>query len=552
VAFSTAFPFEEFHVNALRKVNFDVQADATAFKGDVLIVPMYQLKQTKKPILLLQDGQSFVHSVVEDLIADQSFQAESGSDCIVRVYNHDKLAGKYVALVGLGPEPNAEQSAKLSTKLAASIASIAERTNAKHVGLLVPGNLASDHISTLMLNLRDSLYEDNRFRRRKEEENNEGDNKKPGGPLQQVSFLTASSSVAEEVLQSAQRSEHIMAGVSFAKDLVGAPSNVKTPVAIAQAVKRMGESFGLETQILGLEECQKRKMGGYLGVQQGSKFPPQFVHLTYRPKSSDPKKPVKKIALVGKGLTFDSGGYNLKSGAGSMIELMKFDMGGCAAVFGAAKAIAQLQPQNIEVHFISAICENMVSAEAMRPGDILFASNGKSIEVLNTDAEGRLTLADALVYAERLQVDAIVDLATLTGACIMGLGDKVAGVYANQDNLLKLLQSSSDVTGEKLWHLPLEASYRESIKSTIADLKNISGGKGGGSITAALFLQEFLGNHQESSMPDGKSEKPKQTPWAHIDMAGPVWDYSKNRPTGFGVRLLVDSLLKIDAQPNSI
>jgi leucyl aminopeptidase len=226
-------------------------------------------------------------------------------------------------------------------------------------------------------------------------------------------------------------------------------------------------------------------------------------------------------------LASHSGGYNLKVGPSSQIELMKFDMGGCAAVLGAAKAIAELQPDNLEVHFISAVCENMISAEAMKPGDILKTSNGKTIEVLNTDAEGRLTLADALVYAEKLEVDAMIDLATLTGACVMGLGNKVAAVYSADEEFRNSLMESSKRSEDKLWPLPLEASYKESVKSTIADLKNIAGIQGGGSITAALFLQEFV----------------EKTPWAHIDMAGPVWDDAAKGPTGYGVKLLVDFLL---------
>jgi len=249
--------------------------------------------------------------------------------------------------------------------------------------------------------------------------------------------------------------------------------------------------------------------------------------MTYKP-AGVPEKDLVKVALVGKGLTFDSGGYNLKAGAGSMIELMKFDMGGCGAVFGCAKAISQLRPKNVEVHFISAVCENMISDESMRPGDILVASNGKTIEVLNTDAEGRLTLADALVYADGLGVDIIVDLATLTGACIVALGEKVAGLYSPDKKLREELESAALRTDEGLWAMPLEQNYKELIKSSIADLKNI-GSKGGGSITAALFLEEFV-------------EKAK---WAHIDMAGPVWDTKDNKPTGFGVKLLTDFLLNL-------
>jgi len=205
-------------------------------------------------------------------------------------------------------------------------------------------------------------------------------------------------------------------------------------------------------------------------VGQGAAEPPKFIHLTYTPKGEIKKK----VAIVGKGLTFDSGGYNLKAGAGSMIELMKFDMGGSAATLGAAKIIGLMQPEGVEAHFIVAACENMVSADAFRPGDILTASNGKTIEVGNTDAEGRLTLADALVYAEKTAgAEHIIDIATLTGACIVSLGGEYAGLWSNDEAMGEAILQSATATGEKMWKMPLPEEYGEMIKSKIADLKNI-------------------------------------------------------------------------------
>merc|ERR1711871_1680158 len=193
-------------------------------------------------------------------------------------------------------------------------------------------------------------------------------------------------------------------------------------------------------------------------------------------------------------------------------------------VLGAAKAISGLQPKGVEVHFIVAACENMISDKAMRPGDILTASNGKTIEVINTDAEGRLTMADALVFAEKLEVDAIIDIATLTGACMVALGDKYAGMWSPDEDLAKALEARSKATGDTIWRMPLcEPEYGPDIKSKIADLKNV-GPRTGGAITAALFLKEFV----------------KKTPWAHVDIAGPVWDEKKGGATGFGVKLLVE------------
>merc|ERR1712087_162011 len=274
-----------------------------------------------------------------------------------------------------------------------------------------------------------------------------------------------------------------------------------------------------ELTVLDQAECEARGMGAYLGVSQGACEPPKFIHLKYMPSG----EVTKRVALVGKGLTFDSGGYNIKAGAGSMIEKMKFDMGGAGAVLGTARVVAELAPPGVEVNFIIAACENMVSDRAMRPGDILVASNKKTIEVLNTDAEGRLTLADALVYAEGLgKMDAIVDIATLTGACIVALGPDYAGLWSSDDALAQKLLDAAKESGEPCWRMPLANEYKEQIKSPIADIKNLGAPGGGGSITAALFLKEFV----------------KDAAWAHLDIAGPVWNDKAGGATGYAVRTL--------------
>jgi len=279
--------------------------------------------------------------------------------------------------------------------------------------------------------------------------------------------------------------------------------------------------------VLERSDCEALGMGSYLAVAQGSDLPPKFIHLTYVPDGEIKRR----LVLVGKGLTFDSGGYNLKT-AGSQIDMMKFDMGGSAAVLGAMRAIAELKPAGIEVHMLVAACENMISGGAIHPGAIVTASNGKTIEINNTDAEGRLTLADALVYACKLEPDAVVDLATLTGACVIALGDEIAGLWSPSDTLAQALVQAGEDGGENLWRMPLRASYRAGLKSGLADMKN-TGPRPGGSITAALFLQDFVN---------------KDIPWAHMDIAGTVWS-DKGRgldpagATGFGVRTLVNWVL---------
>jgi leucyl aminopeptidase len=304
---------------------------------------------------------------------------------------------------------------------------------------------------------------------------------------------------------------------------VAAPPNVVTPAALADTAAGIAREFGLELKVLERSDCEALGMGSYLAVAQGSDLPPKFIHLTYRPQGGADRR----LVLVGKGLTFDSGGYNLKT-AGSQIEMMKYDMGGSAAVLGAMRAIAELKPAGVEVHMLVAACENMISGGAIHPGAIVTASNGKTIEINNTDAEGRLTLADALVYACKLEPDAVVDLATLTGACVIALGEEIAGLWSVSDTLAAGLDSAAKAGGEALWRMPLRDSYKAGLKSHLADLKN-TGPRPGGSITAALFLRDFV---------------TADLPWAHLDIAGTVWS-DKGRgdsppgATGFGVRTLV-------------
>lgn len=510
-------------------------AASLSFKGDVLFVPFYRPVLSDKDknddkalaaglkALIPSDLPKDLQSMISEIIDEGVFKADVMSKQVSRVFSSSSTV-KHIALVGLGPNPKkgeGDLEVASAARLGRSVATITKEIKASSAGVAMPRGVNNAGVTQFLLGLADGAYNDNRYKKVPE-----------GGfkphTLTSLAVLGCSEAVAQDVPMTAKLTAMIASGVDFAKDLVGAPPNSKTPVVIADLAREIARTHNLSIKVLGQAECEAMGMGAYLGVQQGSRFPPQFIHLTYKPDGAA-AAPVPKVALVGKGLTFDSGGYNLKAGAGSMIELMKFDMGGCAAVLGAAKAIGQLRPKNVEVHFITAVCENMVSAEAMRPGDILVASNGKTIEVLNTDAEGRLTLADALVYAEKeCGAETIVDLATLTGACIVALGEKVAGLYSSDDGLRAELAGAAQRSDEGLWGMPLEAQYKELIKSSLADLKNI-GAKGGGSITAALFLQEFVDKAR----------------WAHIDMAGPVWDTSASKPTGFGVKTLVDFLLAI-------
>ncbi|WMV60208.1 hypothetical protein MTR67_053593 [Solanum verrucosum] len=340
-----------------------------------------------------------------------------------------------------------------------------------------------------------------------------------------VSLASTDGLSAESKINSASA---IATGVILGRELVNAPANIVTPGVLAEEAKKIASTYSdvITVNILDAEQCKELKMGAYLSVAAAAtENPPYFIHLCFKTLTKERKR---KIALVGKGLTFDSGGYNLKTGAGSKIELMKYDMGGAAAVLGAAKALGEIRPFGVEVHFIVAACENMISGAGMRPGDIVTASNGKTIEVNNTDAEGRLTLADALIYACNQGVEKIIDLATLTGAIVTALGPSVAGAFTPSDGLAREVVVAAEASGEKLWRMPMEESYWESMKSGVADMIN-TGPRDGGAITGALFLKQFV---------DEKVQ------WLHLDIAGPVWSDEKKNATGYGVSTLVEWVLR--------
>jgi leucyl aminopeptidase len=311
--------------------------------------------------------------------------------------------------------------------------------------------------------------------------------------------------------------------VCMARDLVNAPPVEVTPRRLAEVAQQIAAAEGLDCTVFDETRIVAEGMGLLHAVGKGSAEPPRFIHLTYRPEGADASTP--QVALVGKGLTYDAGGYNIKP-TGSL-EDMKIDMSGAAAVLGAMKAIRAYAPKVI-VHGIVPSAENLVSSKAYKPGDIIRSHLGKTVEIMNTDAEGRLILADALSYAEKLGATKIVDLATLTGACVVALGPHTAGLFANSDDFRDAIQAAADRAGEDFWPMPLSKKLKSMLKSPIADMKNI-GERWGGAITGALFLQEFIG----------------KATWAHLDIAGPA-STEKAEPgtprggTGFGILTLLE------------
>jgi leucyl aminopeptidase len=340
---------------------------------------------------------------------------------------------------------------------------------------------------------------------------------------QTINALTVVASGEKAKLKAAMDEARIIGeSQNFTRDLVNEPSNLMTPTMLADHAKKMAHETGLKCEIYGEEKIKELKMGAFWGVAQGSDEPPALIVLRYEPAGA-PEKPV--LGLVGKGITFDTGGISIKPSDG--MEKMKYDMAGGAAMLGAMRAIALLKPK-VNVICIVLATENMPSGKAQKPGDVQIAMSGKSIEIINTDAEGRLVLADGLCYARQLGCTHLVDAATLTGAVVVALGYANAGVFSNDDPIYERFRQSVDKAGEKFWRLPLGEDYLEAMRSNIADLVN-SGGRWGGASCAAMFLNEFA----------------LDTPWLHLDIAGTAWmDDAKpwiaKGPSGIAVRSLVE------------
>lgn len=318
----------------------------------------------------------------------------------------------------------------------------------------------------------------------------------------------------------------VAAGQNFARDLVNEPGNVLTPTVLGARAAAMCAEVGLKCEVHSTDKLHELKMGAFWAVSQGSAEPPALIVMTYEPESKKTAPGAPVIGLVGKGITFDTGGISLKPGEG--MEKMKYDMAGAAAMIGAMRAIAQLKP-SVKVIGIVCSAENMPDGNAFKPGDVVTAMSGKTIEIINTDAEGRLVLADGLHYAKTLGCTHLIDAATLTGACVVALGKDNVGLFSNDDATVEQFQRVLRTSGEKYWRLPCTDDYREQIKSQIADIMNTGAHRWAGAITAAMFLKEFV----------------EETPWVHLDIAGCAWiDEQKSwiakGPSGIAVRSIVE------------
>jgi leucyl aminopeptidase len=441
--------------------------------------------------------------------ADERFEGKPGQT--LTLHTHGKLGAKRVVLLGLGKSASFESAD--ARHLAARAAKVAGTTNSKSFALVAPAGRDDERF--VQLYVEGALLGRYKFGRYLTSD----DAKRPD-PVESFVLVGAK---ADVFAKAAKRAEIIAGSVAKARDFINEPAGWMTPRRMEEEARALAKQYGLTIDVLGPEKCKELGMGMFLAVSQGSVEEPRFIHMTYKPAGT----PKKKVALIGKGVTFDSGGLSLKPNDG-MLD-MKVDMSGSAAVINAIAAIAQVGSPH-EVHAYAALTENMPSGSSYKLGDVLKSMAGKTVEINNTDAEGRLTLGDAITYALRQKPDEIFDFATLTGACVVALGPNTAGVMGNNEELSKAWLTAAKSAGEDMWPLPLPPKLRDQLKSEIADMRN-TGERWGGALTAGLFLKEFVG----------------ETPWVHVDIAGPASadkdsGYISKGGVGFAVSTMVEYL----------
>ncbi|MFH1712382.1 MAG: leucyl aminopeptidase [Patescibacteria group bacterium] len=495
------------------------KGDILSSEADLLVIGAYEGGNWDNEFMIRVD--QMLGGKFSKLAKAQEFVGKVGQSLLFPA--PDAVPVDYVLIVGLGKE--GEELLNAAREAAGNAVLTAKKLGLATLAIEMFGEDDEEYFKAKLFGsaIGDALLlSDYRFDNYK--------NTKHKSTIKQVTIVAENGRDAIAVQRGIEESLAVVQGVKLARDLVNTPAKDMTPTALAETALDIGRtSHGqIKVKVLDREACEKKRMGAYLAVAQGSEEDPKFIHLIYKPKTSK-----KTIAVIGKGVTFDSGGLSIKPAAN--MESMKCDMAGSAAVLGLFTILPLLQP-NIEVHGIIAATENLPSGRAIRPGDIVTSSSGKSIEILNTDAEGRLTLADALYYAGKQKPDYVIDLATLTGACMVALGEEIAGIMSNHAKFANHILNSAVEGGERMWEMPLEKKYRNLLESDVADIRNIATSSYGGTLTAALFLQEFV---------------PENMPWAHIDIAGPAYaekpisSYIGKGGTGFGVRTLINLILTI-------
>ncbi|MET0390454.1 MAG: leucyl aminopeptidase [Polyangiales bacterium] len=469
--------------------------------ADWLVIPASGAKPLTDP--LLQKLDRTLGGVITAHVKEASFEAKRGNTLHVSMAGRgDQLRAKHVLIIGLGDNVSSEASMRLfgvkAGRAALNSTSLAVVSPSTDPALL---RALADGVGT-------GAYQFTKYLT---------GSRAPKKQLAKATILLERKPSAEQK-HAIEEGAIVAAAVNFARDLVNSPPNDLTATALAEAAKEQSKAAGIECKVWDKKGIDKLGMPLLMAVNRGSHEEPRFIHITYKPKPSP--NGTQRVVFVGKGLTFDSGGLSLKPGA-SMID-MKCDMAGAAMTIATIVAAAQLKLP-VEVHAVVGSTDNMTGGDAYRPGDVFPSRDGKTVEIINTDAEGRLVLADALAYARDLAPHYLIDHATLTGACTVALGGYRAGLFSNDEQLLEAYRQAGETTGEQFWPLPLDEDLRDELKSSIADLKH-TGSRLGGAITAALFLREFVGDCR----------------WAHLDIAGPAFlDKAQGSlpkgGTGFGV-----------------
>ncbi|MEK7445949.1 MAG: leucyl aminopeptidase [candidate division NC10 bacterium] len=487
--------------------------DLARARADMLVVGRHAGEARLSPALQALDGA--LDGLLSRVLAAETFDGKAGQSS--HVYTNGRLAAQRVLVVGLGPKK--EASAEAVRRAAAHGARRARDLGAVSAAMFLPGEGVPARQRAQAV-AEGAILGTYRFDKYLTEKN--------GKALGAVAVVEPDRRQQALAREGVRLGEIWAQATCAARDLVNEPANVVTPTYLAGRAEEIARAGRLKVRVLERDDCATLGMGAFLGVAQGSQEPPKFIHLTYAPRG----RARKRVALIGKGITFDSGGLDLKTADGML--RMKDDMSGAAAVLAVFQALPRLRLP-LEVHGLIAATENMPSGTAQRPGDIVRAMNGLTIEIGNTDAEGRLTLADALAYAAKeIEPDEMIDMATLTGAVVMALGLGLSGVLGSQDATTERVLAAADAAGERMWRLPLHEEYKDGLKSDVADLNNISSQRGGGAIVAALFMREFTGG----------------IPWVHLDIAGTAFT-EKELPlgpkggTGVAVRTLLTYLMRL-------
>ena len=489
---------------------------------DVIVISLFE--NTKKIPSELSSLDKASGGFISNLLQNKDFTGKLNETIMIPTYK--KAIPKRILLVGLGK--TTELSSDKVRQAAGTATRVIQGKKFKSPSMLLykteyKGISIEDITRSVVEGVLLSLYNFTMYKTLKKEDK---------AVINNFTLIVQKKDVLAKVKSVAKNTQTVAEAVCFTRDIVNMAGSDATPTFLANKAKEIAKKTGVKCRTLSRPDMKRLGMGGILNVSRGSSQPPKFIILEYNTR----KKNNDTIVLIGKGVTFDSGGISLKPGAN--MDLMKADMAGAAAVLGAFKAISNLKPATHIVGLVPCT-ENMPSGSALKPGDIIKCMSGKTVEILNTDAEGRLIMADAIAYAKRYKPDAVIDLATLTGACVAALGTFTSGMLGNNDKLKERVKHAGEKSHERVWELPLWKEYYELIKSNIADIKN-TGGRYAGTITAACFLGEFV----------------EDFPWVHLDIAGTFLvekdtPYIRKGATGVGVRLLTRLILDWKKMPDA-